>query len=75
MDNEDELKALDISIEAILISISFAVLHAIIEIIFLNLEKQANKTTMMHYLIISFNGRFGYIPYIHLFASNKSSEE
>lgn len=58
-----ELEALDISLETIMISIGFAILHAAIEAMFINLEKKANKTTMMHYLIICFNGRFGYVPF------------
>ena len=53
-----------------MISLSFAVLHASIELMFINLEKKANKTTMMHYLIICFNGRFGYVPFTQYFASN-----
>ena len=40
--NEEELEKLDISIEAITISIFFAVLHASIEFMFINLEKKAN---------------------------------
>jgi hypothetical protein len=68
--NEADLQALDISIEAITISLLFAVLHATIEFMFLSVEKKANRTSMMHYLIICFNGRFGYVPFQHFFSSN-----
>jgi hypothetical protein len=65
-----ELEELDISLEAISLSIAFALLHASIEFMFLRVETKANRTTMMHYLITCFNGRFGYVPFSHLFASN-----
>jgi hypothetical protein len=39
---------------------------------FINLEKKANKTTMMHYLIVCFNGRFGYVPFTQYFSVDQS---
>ena len=73
--NQAELDKLDISIEAIAISILFAVLHASIEFMFINLEKNANLTSMLHYLIICFNGRFGYVPFIQFFAANSDTQD
>ena len=58
-----------------MISIVFALLHASIEFMFINLEKKANKTSMMHYLIICFNGRFGYVPFIQFFAASSGNLE
>ena len=69
------MKELDISLQAIVVSLMFAVLHACIEFMFINLEKKANKTTMMHYLIICFNGRFGYVPFTQYFGSNQDIDE
>ena len=70
-DSPEELADLDVSLETIMVSILFALLHAAIEAIFINLEKKANKTTMMHYLIICFNGRFGYVPFKQYFNLDK----
>ena len=33
-----------------------------IEGLFIYMEKKANKTDLMHYAIICFNGRFGWVP-------------
>jgi hypothetical protein len=55
--------------EAILISLSCAVIHAIFEVIFLHLEAVSCKTTKIHYTIVCFNARFGWIPFIHYFSS------
>ena len=67
----DEVLDFDVSPEAIMISITFALLHGSIETMFINLERKANKTTMMHYLIICFNGRFGYVPFKQHYALDK----
>lgn len=55
--------------EAILISLTCAVIHAIFELIFLHLEAVSCKTTKIHYTIVCFNARFGWIPFIHYFSS------
>ena len=65
--NQTELESLGISITAISVSITFAVMHACLEAQFINLEAKANKTSLLHYLIICFNGRFGYVPFSHYF--------
>ena len=61
--------------EAILISLSCAVIHAIFEVIFLHLEAVSCKTTKIHYTIVCFNARFGWIPFIHYFSSVSGFEE
>ena len=55
--------------EAILISLACAVIHAIFEVIFLHLEAVSCKTSKIHYTIVCFNARFGWIPFIHYFSS------
>jgi hypothetical protein len=57
------LEQFGISVEAILISLSFAIFHTIFEFLFLNTEAIACKTTITHYAIICFNGRFGWVPF------------
>ena len=69
------MEALDVSLEAIGVSILLAVAHAGIELIFIFLEKKANKTDFMHYTIICFNGRFGWVPFTNHFAKNDVDEE
>lgn len=56
-----------------MISVSLAVLHAVIETLFIYLEKVANKTTFMHYTIICFNGRFGWVPFTNHFSTSALS--
>lgn len=55
--------------EAILFSLSCAVIHAIFEMMFLHLEALSCMTTKIHYSIVCFNARFGWIPFIHFFTS------
>lgn len=64
--SEDDL---GVDMEAILFSLACAVIHAIFEVIFLHLEAVSCKTTKIHYSIVCFNARFGWIPFIHYFTS------
>jgi len=57
------------------LSLLFAALHTIIEGIFLKLEAIACKTSMTHYAIVCFNGRFGWIPFTNKFTATQSKEE
>lgn len=66
-------EGLGISMEAILVSLGFALLHTVIEVIFLSMEATATKTTLTHYSIICFNGRFGWVPFSHVFSDPKSA--
>jgi len=54
---------------AIYLSIALAVAHGMIEVIFIILEKTACKTDFLHYTIICFNGRFGWVPFTNHFTS------
>lgn len=58
---------------AILVSLGFALLHTVIEIIFLRMEATATKTTLTHYAIVCFNGRFGWVPFSHVFSDPQSA--
>jgi len=60
---------LDVSTAAIASSLACALIHAFFEMIFVYLEAVSCKTTVMHYFIVCFNARFGWIPFIHYFSS------
>ena len=61
--------------EAILVSLACAVIHAIFEFMFLHLEAVSCKTTKIHYTIVCFNARFGWIPFSHYFSSVSGSDD
>ena len=61
---KDSSENIDISVEAILFSIVLGLLHCCVEILFIFQEKFANKTSLMHYTLICFNGKFGFVPFI-----------
>lgn len=71
----DDSGALGVDFEAILVSLACAVIHAIFEMIFLHLEAVSCKTTKIHYTIVCFNARFGWIPFIHYFSSVSGADE
>ena len=52
-----------ISIYTVLLSVSLAFGHIILEVIFLYLEAMATKTNFINYAIVCFNGRFGWVPF------------
>lgn len=52
-----------VSLNAIIISLIIASVHAILEAIYLKIEAQAAKTTFLNYCIVCFNGRFNWVPY------------
>lgn len=59
-------------------SFFFAVLHAILEIIFLRLEADALRQSFMHYSIVCFNARSGWIAFDHLYlpvAKNEGEDQ
>ena len=66
---------LGVSLEAILASLACAVLHAIFEMIFVYLEAYSCKTTIIHYFIVCFNARFGWIPFVNFFSSLAGFDE
>ena len=71
----DDSSALGVDVEAILVSLACAVIHAIFEMIFLHLEAVSCKTTKIHYTIVCFNARFGWIPFIHYFSSVSGADD
>jgi len=60
---------LDVSTAAIASSLACAIIHAFFEMIFVYLEAVSCKTTVMHYFIVCFNARFGWIPFVNFFSS------
>ena len=60
---------LEMDFMTILVSLISAIVHGVIELIFLQLEAISCKTTLMHYSIICFNARFGWVPFAHKFSS------
>ena len=51
------------NLDVIIGSVVVAFIHGFIETYFIIMESKANKTTFMNYLIICFNGRFGFFPF------------
>ena len=61
-----------ISTDVILLSLLSALLHLILEFISLKLESESCLTSLMHYSIICYNGRLGWVPFIEKFESAQS---
>jgi hypothetical protein len=69
--NRQDVNSLgDISVSAIILSICLGVLHLLIESLLIYQEKMANKTSFLHYILISFNGKFGYVPFTGIFTKD-----
>lgn len=66
---------LGVSMGAIVASLVSAVLHAFFELIFVYLEAVSCKTTVIHYFIVCFNARFGWIPFVNFFSSLAGFDE
>ena len=56
-------------------SFFFAIIHAILEVIFLRLEADALRQSFMHYSIVCFNARSGWIPFDHLYLPVAKTEK
>lgn len=63
-----------ISQNAIVASVSFALLHAGMEGLLLYFEAKACRTTFLHYLLICLNGRLGWIPFTDVLENPKAPE-
>ena len=72
--DEEKLDELGIGDNAIAISILFSVLHSILEFTVLKTESVANQTNVSHYYMTCLNGRFGWVPFEHIFTSNLYSK-
>jgi len=70
--NDDQVDDLDVTENAILISLACAMIHGLIEMLYFWIESKACKTTYLHYILICFNGRFGWVPYLHKFENAQS---
>jgi hypothetical protein len=70
----DDFEKTGININGIIFSLLAALAHTVIEIIYLNVEAKACKTTLTQYAIVCFNGRFGWVPYANSFTSSKQAK-
>jgi hypothetical protein len=59
----------------ICISLFAAMLHAYVEVLFINLEAKACTTSLVHYFIICFNARFGWVPFADKFSSSTNYQK
>lgn len=70
-----DLEKSGININGIIASLMTALLHTIIEMVYLNVESKACKTTLTQYSIVCFNGRFGWVPYANNFTSSEQTKQ
>lgn len=70
-----QLDKLGISMNAIGLSLLFAVAHTLIELIFLKLNAIACQTTILHYIVVCLNGSFGWVPFTNKFTSLNGPED
>jgi hypothetical protein len=70
-----EKNELGVDMNAIFASLICALLHAVFEMIFVYLEAVSCKTTIIHYFIVCFNARFGWIPFVNFFSSLAGFDE
>lgn len=66
IEDEEEMEAIGISVSALLFSIITALIHAVLEIIMLIIEKRAYRTSLIHYASVCLTGTFGWVPFTHL---------
>ena len=59
----EEGKMFHVTASSINFSLAIAILHAVLEWIFLALEAKVSKTSILNYMIVCFNGRYGWVPY------------
>ena len=72
LNGEDKL---GVGLAAIIASLTCALAHAFFEMIFVYLEAVSCKTTVIHYMIVCFNARFGWIPFVNFFSSLAGFDE
>ena len=56
---------IELNWDVIIISLGFAGGHAVMELIFLLFEASALHQTLMHYSIVCYNARAGWLPFNH----------
>lgn len=57
------------------LSVLAALIHGMLEIIYIRLEATASKTSLSNYTIICLNGRFGWVPFTEFIKSFSLSEQ
>ena len=66
---------MSISTDVIMVSLASAVVHGVLELIFLNMEAKACKTQFSHYFSICFTGRLGWVPFTNKYDSVTSGND
>lgn len=72
-EQRDADNVVEVSVDAILLSLLLALAHGVLEAAFLYLEARASKTSFINYCMVCFNGRFGWVPY-NDFLTNTSQQ-
>jgi hypothetical protein len=66
--DKDDAEYIDLNWNVIIVSLGFAGAHAVMEIIFLLFEANALEQTLMHYCIVCYNARAGWLPFNHQYS-------
>ena len=66
--DKDDPEYIDLNWNVIAVSLGFAAAHAVMEIIFLLFEANALEQTLMHYIIVCYNARAGWLPFNHQYS-------
>ena len=61
--DEEGRNVLGISFEELMISLTFAIAHATLEIIFLKIESNSCEMSLSSYSIVCLNNRFNWVPF------------
>lgn len=67
LDIEDET----VSLGTIKLSITFAVIHGVLEVLTIWIEAKVFKQPFFEYFVICFNGRLGWVPLLNKFQDRK----
>ena len=69
----EELTELGISISAIVVSISLALAHALLESLVILLEAKSAKISFFEYMLVCLTGRFGWVPFTDIIQKSNES--
>ena len=63
------------TVGAIATSLMMASIHCALELVYIGVQAQGNRTSFINYAIVCFNGRFGFVPYVEdmVTAANKTA--
>ena len=75
IDRDDAKENLGVTSLQIMISIISSVIHTIVEICLLVIEKKAHRTTLLHYASVCISGSFNWVPYTNLYREAEEGEK